>query len=57
MSAITPARTPILPAERLAELGYRVDTQVRVGTKRIDLVVEGAEDRRPAAFPGEPHHT
>jgi very-short-patch-repair endonuclease len=28
--------------------GYRVDTQVRVGTKRIDLVVEGADDRRLA---------
>lgn len=34
--------------DRLAERGYRVDTQVRVGTKRIDLVVEGAEDRRLA---------
>lgn len=34
--------------DRLVESGYRVDTQVRVGTKRIDLVVEGAEDRRLA---------
>jgi very-short-patch-repair endonuclease len=32
----------------LVERGYRVDTQVRVGTKRIDLVVEGADDRRLA---------
>jgi very-short-patch-repair endonuclease len=28
--------------------GYHVDTQVRVGTKRIDLVVEGEQDRRLA---------
>lgn len=34
--------------DRLVERGYRVDTQVRVGTKRIDLVVEGADDRRLA---------
>jgi len=34
--------------DRLIERGYRVDTQVRVGTKRIDLVVEGADDRRLA---------
>jgi very-short-patch-repair endonuclease len=34
--------------DRLAERGYRVDTQVPVGTKRIDLVVEGGEDRRLA---------
>lgn len=32
----------------LAERGYRVDTQVPVGHKRIDLVVEGGEDRRLA---------
>lgn len=32
----------------LVERGYRVDTQVRVGTRRIDLVVEGADDRRLA---------
>jgi very-short-patch-repair endonuclease len=32
----------------LVERGYRVDTQVAVGTKRIDLVVEGADDRRLA---------
>src|SRR5204863_5029922 len=29
----------------LVERGYRVDTQVPVGTKRIDLVVEGENDR------------
>lgn len=32
----------------LVERGYRVDTQVPVGTKRIDLVVEGADDNRLA---------
>lgn len=32
----------------LTERGYRVDTQVAVGSKRIDLVVEGGEDRRLA---------
>ncbi|MEG3159460.1 AAA domain-containing protein [Sphingomonas sp. LB2R24] len=32
----------------LVERGYRVDTQVPVGTKRIDLVVEGGNDRRLA---------
>lgn len=32
----------------LVKRGYRVDTQVPVGTKRIDLVVEGSEDRRLA---------
>jgi very-short-patch-repair endonuclease len=32
----------------LTERGYRVDTQVCVGTKRIDLVVEGGDDRRLA---------
>lgn len=32
----------------LVERGYRVDTQVAVGTKRIDMVVEGADDRRLA---------
>ena len=32
----------------LVERGYRVDTQVPVGIKRIDLVVEGADDRRLA---------
>ncbi len=32
----------------LVERGYRVDTQVAVGTKRIDIVVEGADDRRLA---------
>jgi len=31
-----------------APVEYRVDTQVRVGTKRIDLLVEGADDRRLA---------
>jgi len=30
----------------LVERGYRVDTQVRVGSHRIDLVVEGEGDRR-----------
>jgi very-short-patch-repair endonuclease len=32
----------------LAMRGYRVDTQVRVGNFRIDLVVEGEDDRRLA---------
>ncbi len=32
----------------LVERGYRVDTQVPVGHKRIDLVIEGGEDRRLA---------
>jgi very-short-patch-repair endonuclease len=32
----------------LVERGYRVDTQVPVGTKRIDLVIEGVDDRRLA---------
>lgn len=32
----------------LVERGYRVDTQVSVGTKRIDLVVEGGNDQRLA---------
>lgn len=32
----------------LVERGYRVDTQVPVGTKRIDLVVEGGIDSRLA---------
>ncbi len=32
----------------LVERGYRVDTQVPVGTKRIDLVVEGGNDCRLA---------
>jgi very-short-patch-repair endonuclease len=32
----------------LVERGYRVDTQVPVGTKRIDLVVEGGKDQRLA---------
>lgn len=32
----------------LATRGYRIDTQVRVGDFRIDLVVEGEEDRRIA---------
>ncbi|HEV2568349.1 AAA domain-containing protein [Sphingomonas sp.] len=32
----------------LVARGYRVDTQVPVGHKRIDLVVEGGEDRRLA---------
>lgn len=32
----------------LVERGYRVDTQVSVGTKRIDMVVEGSEDCRLA---------
>ena len=32
----------------LVERGYRVDTQVPIGHKRIDLVVEGGEDRRLA---------
>lgn len=34
--------------DMLVERGYRVDTQVSVGTKRIDLVVEGSNDRRLA---------
>ncbi len=32
----------------LVERGYRVDTQVKVGDFRIDLVVEGENDRRVA---------
>ena len=32
----------------LAERGYSVDTQVKVGGHRIDMVVEGDEDRRLA---------
>ncbi|MBP2513800.1 AAA domain-containing protein [Sphingomonas sp. PvP018] len=32
----------------LVERGFRVDTQVAVGSKRIDLVVEGSNDRRLA---------
>lgn len=32
----------------LVERGYRVDTQVPVGTKRIDMVVEGGNDCRLA---------
>jgi very-short-patch-repair endonuclease len=32
----------------LVARGYRVDTQVRAGTFRIDLVVDGLEDRRLA---------
>ncbi|MDR6788407.1 very-short-patch-repair endonuclease [Sphingomonas sp. BE138] len=32
----------------LVERGYRVDTQVAVGSRRIDMVVEGADDRRLA---------
>jgi very-short-patch-repair endonuclease len=32
----------------LVKRGYRVDTQVPVGTKRIDLVVEGGKDQRLA---------
>ncbi|KTF69001.1 AAA domain-containing protein [Sphingomonas sp. HT-1] len=32
----------------LIERGYRVDTQVPVGTKRIDMVVEGGNDSRLA---------
>jgi very-short-patch-repair endonuclease len=32
----------------LVERGFRVDTQVPVGSKRIDLVVEGSDDRRLA---------
>ncbi|KQM19617.1 AAA domain-containing protein [Novosphingobium sp. Leaf2] len=34
--------------DMLVECGYRVDTQVPVGSKRIDLVVEGADDSRLA---------
>ncbi|KAA6182736.1 DUF3320 domain-containing protein [Thiohalocapsa marina] len=34
--------------ERLLEANYRVRAQVRVGPYRIDLVVEGADDRRLA---------
>ncbi len=34
--------------DMLAERGFRIDTQVRVGTRRIDLVVEGENDRRLA---------
>ncbi|WP_240500008.1 AAA domain-containing protein [Sphingomonas montana] len=32
----------------IVQRGYRVDTQVRVGAARIDMVVEGADDRRLA---------
>lgn len=32
----------------LSERGYRIDTQVRVGNFRIDIVVEGENDRRVA---------
>jgi very-short-patch-repair endonuclease len=32
----------------LAERGYSVDTQVKVGSHRIDMVVEGDDDRRLA---------
>lgn len=34
--------------DMLAELGFRIDTQVPVGNFRIDLVVEGENDRRLA---------
>lgn len=34
--------------DMLAERGYRIDTQVPVGNFRIDLVVEGENDRRLA---------
>ena len=33
-------------AKRLIELEYRIRPQVPVGGRRIDLVVEGADDRR-----------
>ena len=32
--------------DMLAECGFRIDTQVPVGNFRIDLVVEGENDRR-----------
>ena len=32
----------------LSERGFRIDTQVRVGSFRIDIVVEGENDRRVA---------
>ena len=34
--------------DMLAELGFSVDTQVKVGGHRIDMVVEGEDDRRLA---------
>ena len=34
--------------DMLAELGFSVDTQVKVGGHRIDMVVEGDDDRRLA---------
>lgn len=34
--------------DALTERGYALDTQVRVGSHRIDIVVEGDEDRRLA---------
>lgn len=42
---------------RLVEKGYRTVPQVKVGSFRIDLVVEGAEDRRLAIeLDGDDHH-
>jgi very-short-patch-repair endonuclease len=42
---------------RLVNLGYRVTPQVSVGPFRIDLVVEGANDRRLAVeLDGDRHH-
>ena len=34
--------------DELVHRGYSVDTQVRVGAHRIDMVVEGEDDRRLA---------
>lgn len=42
---------------RLVEKGYRTVPQVKVGSFRIDLVVEGAQDRRLAIeLDGDDHH-
>lgn len=44
--------------DRLVALDYRVTPQVRVGAYSIDLVVEGAEDRRLAIeLDGDQYHT
>src|SRR6185312_7179251 len=42
---------------RLLDLGYRVQPQVKVGPYSIDLVVEGADDRRLAIeLDGDQYH-
>jgi very-short-patch-repair endonuclease/transcription elongation GreA/GreB family factor len=44
--------------KRLSALGYRVTPQVKVGGYSIDLVVEGADDRRLAIeLDGDKYHT